>query len=72
MEKRYCVRFIRCDGAIPPVENYYYGNLEDAETHFNIFTDNDPDYKEMYDRIQLITIYNPSNLSTVSKEICFH
>ena len=40
MDKRYCVRFIRCDGAIPDVENYYYWNLEDAETHFYIFNEN--------------------------------
>lgn len=69
MEKRYCVRFIRCDGAIPPIENYYYGNLEDAKAHFDIFNDNDPDFKEMYERVQLITIYG--NLSTASYEICF-
>lgn len=68
-EKRYCVRFIRCDGAVPDTENYYYWNREDAEAHFNLFKGNDPDFVEMYARIQLISMYG--NLSTVSEEIRF-
>lgn len=70
MDKKYCVRFIRCDGAVPDVENYYYWNKEDAETHLSMFRENDPDFAEMYDRIQLITEYG--QLSTVSEEIRFH
>lgn len=35
MEKRYCVRLIRCDGAIIDVINYYYWDLEDVKEHFN-------------------------------------
>lgn len=68
-EKRYCVRFIRRDGAVPDTENYYYWNRKDAEVHFNLFKDNDPDYPKMYLRIQLISEYG--NLSTVSDEIRF-
>ena len=67
MDKRYCVRFIRCDGAVPGTENYYYWDLRDARAHFNLFKDNDPDYPKMYSRIQLISEYG--NLSTVSDEI---
>ncbi len=67
MDKRYCVRFIRCDGAIPDVENYYYWNLEDAEAHFYIFNEKDPDFPKMYDKIQLINIYG--NMSTIRDEI---
>lgn len=66
---RYCVKFIRCDGAVPDIENYYYWNREDAETHFNMFKENDPDFPKMYSRIQLISEYG--NLSTVSDEIRF-
>lgn len=70
MEKRYCVKFIRCDGAVPPVEEYYYANKEDAETHFSMFKDDsDPDFKEMYERIQLIVMIN--SLSSVMEEIHF-
>ena len=68
-DKRYCVRFIRCDGAVPNIENYYYWNREDAEMHFNRFKEPDPDYPKMYSRIQLISEYG--NLSTVSEEIVF-
>lgn len=70
MDKRYCVRFIRCDGAVPDTENYYYWNKTDAETHFNQFKDDDPDFALMYDRVQLITMYG--EFSTVSEEIRFH
>lgn len=70
MDKKYCVRFIRCDGAVPDVENYYYWNKEDAEIHLSMFRENDPDFAKMYDRIQLITEYG--QLSTVSEEIRFH
>ena len=69
MDTRYCVKFIRCDGAVPDVEEYYYWNRADAESHLEMFTDNDPDYKDMYERVQLLTLCG--NLSTVSKEICF-
>lgn len=69
MDKRYCVRFIRCDGAVPNIENYYYWNREDAELHFNMFKEPDSDYPKMYSRIQLISEYG--NLSTVSDEIRF-
>ena len=31
MDKRYCVKFTRCDGAAPAVEEYYYWDKEDAE-----------------------------------------
>lgn len=68
-EKRYCVRFIRCDNAEPPIENYYYWNREDAEIHFNLFKEEDSDFAKMYERIQLISEYG--NLSTVSDEIHF-
>lgn len=68
--KRYCVRFIRCDNAEPPIENYYYWSREDAEAHFNLFKDSAPDFVKMYDKIQLISMYG--NLSTVSVEIRFH
>ena len=68
-DKRYCVRFIRCDGAVPNIENYYYWNREDAEMHFNMFKKPDPDYPKMYSRIQLISEYG--NLSTISDEIVF-
>lgn len=67
MDKRYCVKFIRGDGAVPAIEEYYYNDRKDAESHFAIFKDDDPDFKEMYERVQLITIYG--NLSTVSDEI---
>ena len=70
MDKRYCVKFIRCDRAVPAVEEYYYWDRSDAETHLDMFSSDDPDYKEMYERIQLLTVCG--NLSTVSKEICFH
>lgn len=70
MDKRYCVKFIRCDGAVPAVEEYYYWDKEDAENHMSLFSDDDPDFAEMYDRIQLITEYD--HLSTVSQEIRFH
>ncbi len=70
MDKRYCVRFIRCDGTIPGIEDYYYWEREDAENHFSLFKDEDPDFPKMYERIQLITEYG--QLSTVSKEIKFH
>ena len=66
---RYCVRFIRCDGAIPDVENYYYWDLEDAESHLQMFKDDDLDYAEMYDRIQLVVING--QMSMVSQEIRF-
>lgn len=69
-DKRYCVRFIRCDGAVPDTENYYYWNRKDAEMHFNMFKGPDPDYPKMYSRIQLISEYE--NLSTVSDEIRYH
>lgn len=51
MDKRYCVKFIRCDGAVPVVEEYYYWDKEDAENHMSLFSDDDPDFAEMYDRI---------------------
>ena len=71
MEKTYCVKFIRRDGANPPVEMYYFNDHEDARAQFDFFrNDLDPDYPMMYDRIQLINIYG--SLSTVSEEIRFH
>lgn len=30
MDKRYCVKFIRCDRAVPAVEEYYYWDRSDA------------------------------------------
>ena len=49
---RYCVRFIRKDGAAPDTENYYYWSQTDAAEHLQMFIDmDDPDLKEMYSRI---------------------
>ena len=70
MDTRYCVKFMRCDGAVPAVEQYYYWDRDDAESHFAMFSADDPDFKDMYDRIQLLTVCG--NLSAISKEICFH
>lgn len=70
MDKRYCVRFIRCDNIVPNIENYYYWNRKDAEYHLSLFRENDPDFPKMYDRIQLIAEYG--RLSAVSEEIKFH
>lgn len=70
MEKEYCVKFIRCDDAIPPLEIYYYNNLKDAELQFNIFKSDDPDFPAMYKKIQLIVMCK--NLSTVVEEINYH
>lgn len=67
---RYCVRFIRKDHAKPSEEDYYYWDREDAEAHFNLFKEQDPDYPKMYSRIQLISMYG--QLSTVSDEICLN
>lgn len=69
MDKRYCVRFIRRDGAKPSEENYYYWNRTDAESHLQMFKDDDPDYAEMYDRIQLVVISR--QMSMVAQEIRF-
>lgn len=66
---RYCVKFIRRDGAVPPVETYYYWNREDAKAHFDLFKEDDPDFPKMYERIQLLTVCK--NLSSVSDEITF-
>ena len=68
--KKYCVKFIRCDGAVPPIELYYYWFREDTETHFNVFKKQDLDYPQMYSQIQLISVYE--NLSIVADEISFH
>lgn len=65
----YCVRFIRRDGAKPAKEDYYYWNRADAESHLQMFKDDDPDYAEMYDRIQLVVIHG--QMSMVSQEIRF-
>lgn len=71
MDKRYCVKFVRRDGAIPSVEMYYFNDLQDARAQFDFFRDDpDPDYPIMYDKIQLINVYG--SLSTVSEEIRFH
>ena len=54
---RYCVRFIRKDGAVPDTENYYYWNQADAAEHLQMFSDmDDADLKEMYSRIQMLVI----------------
>ena len=66
---RYCVRFIRKDHAKPAEENYYYWNRADAESHLQMFKDDDPDYAEMYDRIQLVVIRG--QMYIVSQEIIF-
>lgn len=65
----YCVRFIRRDGAKPAEEDYYYWNRADAESHLQMFKDDDPDFAEMYDRIQLVVIKH--QMSMVSQEIRF-
>lgn len=65
----YCVRFIRRDGAKPAEEDYYYWNRADAESHLQMFKDDDPDFAEMYDRIQLVVIKR--QMSMVSQEIRF-
>lgn len=69
---RYCVRFLRRDNAVPPVEEYYYWNKEDAELHMQEFRKDDADFKEMYSAIQLITYYGKKqDLSVISEEIRF-
>lgn len=65
----YCVRFIRRDGAKPAEEDYYCWNRADAESHLQMFKDDDPDFAEMYDRIQLVVING--QMSMVSQEIRF-
>ena len=49
VEKMIVVRFVRRDGR--PDEEYWYGNLEDAELHFRLFLDDD---SGLYDEILLI------------------
>lgn len=70
MDKRYIVKFIRCDAILPKIEEYYYWHKEEAENHLSLFREDDPDFPKMYDRIQLIAEYG--NLSTVADEIRFH
>lgn len=67
---QFCVRFFRRDNADPPVEDYFYWEREDAEFHFSQFKGvDDPDFPKMYEKIQLISIYN--HLHVVSDEIVF-
>lgn len=61
---RYCVRFVRRDAQ--PDECYHYWQREDAESHFNLFRDDDSD---LYDHIDLLTI--AGNLMTVSRTMAF-
>lgn len=66
---QYCVIFSRADGAKPSVEKYYYWNRVDAQTHFDIFKDPDPDYPKMYKCIQLLKV--SGSLSLLIDEISF-
>ncbi len=65
--KNYVVRFFRSDEeTIPPVEEYVYNTLHDAEQHFNLFNDDD---SGLYDSIQLIAWFE--NTTTILKTMRF-
>lgn len=70
-ETSYCVKFIRNDQAIPPVEKYYFNTLSEAKSQFDFFKNTlDPDYPIMYKKIQLLIIQK--NLSIIKEEIKYH
>lgn len=65
--KNYVVRFFHGDEeTVPPVEEYVYNTLHDAEHHFNLFIDDD---SGLYDSIQLIAWFE--NTTTILKTMRF-